>query len=281
MGSMKLTWPLLIGVILVVALAGCGQQSSAPQSAPPPADQNQPAATTPAPAAAPPPAAAPAAPAPAPAPAPPPSRKAPRPAAPAAEPREAPSQPAAAAPEPAPAPPPVVKTIAAGTAVSVQFLDGVSSKASRVGDGFRAKVMEDIVQDGVVVIPAGSMIYGDVTEAVPLKKIGGQAKLALEFSRLELASGGTAVIHASIAEIGKSETKKDAATIGGAAAGGALLGRLLSKDSKTKGTVVGALVGAAAGTAIAAGTKGQEVEIPAGTDMKIKLDEPVQVTVQP
>ena len=38
--------------------------------------------------------------------------------------------------------------------------------------------------------------------------------------------------------------------------------------------------GAAAGTGIAAGTKGQEIEIPAGTGMKIKLDEPVQVTLR-
>lgn len=135
--------------------------------------------------------------------------------------------------------------------------------------------------DGIAVIPAGSVVVGSVTEAVPLKKIGGQAKLALEFNKLELTSGRSAPIDASFAEQGKSETGKDAATIGGAAAGGALLGRILSKNDKTKGTVLGAIVGAAAGTAVASKTKGQEVEIPAGTVITLKLDQAAQITVIP
>jgi hypothetical protein len=175
-----------------------------------------------------------------------------------------------------------VKTVPAGTAVTVVFLDGVSSVASKAGDSFRTKVAKDIVVDGVTVIPAGSVLSGTVTEAVSLKKIGGKAKLTLDFSRLELPSGGTALVHATIVQIGKSETKKDAATIGGAAAGGALLGHVLDKgDHKTKGTVLGALAGAAAGTVIAAKTAGQEIEIPAGTESSLTLDRPAEVSVQP
>jgi outer membrane lipoprotein SlyB len=184
-------------------------------------------------------------------------------------------------PEPPPTREPVMKTVPAGTAIEVAFLDGLSSKASRTGDSFRARVAKDVMLDGIAVIPAGSVVVGSVTEAVPLKKIGGQAKLALEFNKLELTSGRSAPIDASFAEQGKSETGKDAATIGGAAAGGALLGRILSKNDKTKGTVLGAIVGAAAGTAVASKTKGQEVEIPAGTVITLKLDQAAQITVIP
>ncbi len=184
-------------------------------------------------------------------------------------------------PEPPPAREPVIKTVPAGTAIEVSFLDGVSSKGSRAGDSFRARVAKDVVEDGIVVIPVGSVVVGSVTEAVSLKKIGGQAKLGLAFDRLELTSGRNAPISASFAEAGKKETGRDAATIGGAAAGGALLGRLLSKDNKTKGTVIGALVGAATGTAIAAKTKGEEIEIPAGTVITLKLDQAVQIAVLP
>jgi hypothetical protein len=60
-----------------------------------------------------------------------------------------------------------------------------------------------------------------------------------------------------------------------------LLGRLLSHNDKTKGTLIGAAVGAAAGTGVAAATKGQEVELPAGTVLVLRLEQPLTVTVQP
>jgi len=230
-----------------------------------------------------------------------PARVAPEPAKPRAA---APQQPAERRPVPPPAPveaqppaaavappvpaaepvqvaPPITKTVAAGTPIDVIFLDGLSSETSQAGDTFRVRVAQDVVRDGVVVIPAGSVVVGSVLEAVPLKKIGGTAKLGLEFTSLELTSGRTVPISASFAEQGKSETKKDAATIGGAAAGGAVLGRLLSKKDKGKGTVLGALVGAAAGTAIAAKSQGEQVEVPVGTEVTLQLSKPVEITVRP
>ena len=84
-------------------------------------------------------------------------------------------------------------------------------------------------------------------------------------------------ISAWLAQKGKSETAKDAATIGGAAVVGAIVGHQVSDDDK--GTVIGAIVGGAAGTAIAASTKGKEIEIPAGTVSSIELGAPVEIEV--
>ena len=138
-----------------------------------------------------------------------------------------------------------------------------------------------VVVDGLTVIPEGATINGTVTEAIPLKKIGGAASLGLSFETVELAGGAKAAIVAGLHEKGKSESGKDAGTIAGATAGGALLGRLLSKNDKTKGTLIGAAVGAAAGTGAAAATKGKEVELPAGTLLALHLEQPMTVTVQP
>ena len=137
------------------------------------------------------------------------------------------------------------------------------------------------MQDNIAVIPAGSVVSGTVTQAKSLKKIGGRARVDVEFNTLELTSGRTAAIHSTFFERGKSETKKDAATIGGATAGGALLGRLIKDDDKSKGTLIGAVVGAAAGTAIAAKTDGEEVVITSGTRVSIELLEQVTVTIIP
>lgn len=183
--------------------------------------------------------------------------------------------------EPAPErkPEPVMMTVPQGAMFDVALIDPLSSKTSQVGDAFRARVTADVMQDGHVVIPAGAMVHGTVTEAVSLKKIGGTAKLGLQFTQLELPSGGSSTISATFSQKGKSETKKDAATIGGATAGGALLGRLLKDDDKGKGTVIGAVVGAAAGTAIAAKTKGQEIELAEGATLSLTLSAPAEVAV--
>ncbi|HXU82045.1 MAG TPA: glycine zipper domain-containing protein, partial [Polyangia bacterium] len=99
----------------------------------------------------------------------------------------------------------------------------------------------------------------------------------LKFTDLVLPSGQTVPIHASFLQEGRSETRKDAATIGGAAAGGAVLGRILSRKDRSRGAVIGAIIGAAAGTAIASRTPGEEVTIPEGTAVNLKLDDAVEI----
>jgi hypothetical protein len=203
------------------------------------------------------------------------------PAAPVSKPKAAPHATAKLEPAPTPKPEPVVKTIAAGTDLDAELVDGASSKTSHVGDVVRARVTKALVIDGLAVVPAGATIEGLVTEAVPLKTIGGAASLGLRFDTLDLGGGRRVAIASLVHQQGKSETGKDAGTIAGATAGGALLGRLLSHHDKTKGTLIGAVVGAAAGTGAAAATKGQEVELPAGTVLAIHLDQALEVTVQP
>jgi len=199
----------------------------------------------------------------------------PAPVQPAPKPRPKPTTP------PAPKPEPIVKTIGTGTDLDVVLLEGASSKTSQVGSAVRAQVTKAVVVDGVTVVAEGAIVHGTVTEAIPLKKIGGTASLGLRFDSLETADGARWPVECGLREQGKSETGKDAGTIAGATAGGALLGRLLSKHDKTKGTLIGAAVGAAAGTGAAAATKGQEVELLPGTPLSLHLEAPLTITVQP
>ncbi|MFL6193759.1 MAG: glycine zipper domain-containing protein [Thermoanaerobaculia bacterium] len=233
-----------------------------------------------------------------PAPPPPVRRETPRPApkpAPAPKPRAttpAPAPEPAREPAPAPAPAPREEpapeepreqprttsvTVPAGTVIDVEFTDDLASNTASAGDSFRVRVSHDIEEDGIVAIPAGSEILGQVTDAVPTRKIGGQARLALKFTDLVLPSGRTVPIDASFVQEGRKETGKDAATIGGGAAAGAVLGRILNKGNRSRGAVIGAIIGAAAGTAIASKTPGEEVVIPEGSVISLKLDESLRV----
>jgi hypothetical protein len=190
--------------------------------------------------------------------------------------------------EPAPGPVPAPRseaepprtapvTVAAGTTFEVEFAGGLASNTSSVGDTFRARVVSDVLQDGTVAIPAGSEVLGVVADAAGVRRIGGQAKLALSFTDLVLPSGATVPIRATFLEQGKSKVGKDAATIGGATAGGAILGRILGQGNRGKGTILGAIIGAAAGTAIASRSAGEEVVIPEGSVIHLQLTGAVDV----
>ena len=192
-----------------------------------------------------------------------------------AEPPVEPAQPIATVPEPA------VRTVAlrlpTATPIEIEFQDSLSSEASLVGDRFRASVVRDVLQDGIVAIPAGSEVLGTVSSVVGQKKIGGQQRLALSFDRVELPSGQSIGIQASLEVEGRSQKKKDAATIGGSAAGGAVLGRVLSR--KGKSAAIGAVLGAAIGTAVASKNAGDPVVIEPGSFAELLLEIPIHVTV--
>ena len=163
--------------------------------------------------------------------------------------------------------------VPAGTVLMVVFKETLSSATSRDGDRFRAEVVDPVRVNGRVAIPAGSVISGRVLSARPAAKLGSRrAQLNLEFTSLRIGSGRDNPISASFHEQGTSATRRDATTIGAAAAAGAVIGRVLGEDRKD--TVIGAVVGGAIGTGIAARNRGEEVTLPEGIAVEIRLDAP-------
>ncbi len=159
-----------------------------------------------------------------------------------------------------------------GTVLVVGFRDTLSSATSQPGDRFAAELVEPVLLNGRVAIPGGAVITGRVLSVEPGKRFGGRAQLNLEFTGLQVGAGRESPISASFAGQGASQTRRDATTIGAAAAGGAVLGHAIGKDDKD--TVLGALIGGAIGTGIAARNKGEEVTLPEGVAVAIKLDAP-------
>jgi len=165
--------------------------------------------------------------------------------------------------------------IPSGTELSLALDTPLSSETSQAGDSFSATVVEPIVIEGREVIPAGSAIEGKVTEATPAKRGAGEARLALSFSALRLASGYHTGIVGSFQEVSASKKGRNAAVIGGSAAGGALLGRILGKD--TRSTVIGAIIGGGIGTAVLVGREREQAVLPADTPFGIRLEQAIQV----
>jgi len=201
-----------------------------------------------------------------------------------AAPEPAPAQEPAAEPVPVPEEQPVEASqtvevsVPAGKMLDVRLKQSLASNTSKSGDIFRVQIAHDVRVDGVVAIPRGSEIVGVVTEAAPLPRIGGRARLTLKLTDLVLPSGSTMPIHASLVQEGPNKTGRDAAVVGGSAAGGAILGNILGKGGK--GSVVGAIMGAVAGAAIASRTGREEVTIPEGSVLGVQLNDALAVQAQ-
>jgi len=201
----------------------------------------------------------------------PPSAAEPNPSIPAETPPEWSSEP------PAPAPAPIPVTLASGTLVTVEFQQTLSSHESTAGQSFSVRVAEPVrVAEGVA-IPTGSVVSGKVTEAKPAKKIGGSARLAVEFVSVRLPGGETLPFAAAFSSKGKSSTGKDVGIIAGAAAGGAILGNQVLDDD---GSATGALIGAAAGAIAVSQTRAKPVVIEAGTLTNLELTAPISLTIR-
>ncbi len=87
---------------------------------------------------------------------------------------------------PAPLPPGV---LGEGTLIRVQLLNELSSTLSERGEAFRGRVATDVLQDGNVVIPAGSEIDGHVAQ-VSSGHFAGHGSILLEPETVTLATGG-------------------------------------------------------------------------------------------
>ena len=179
-----------------------------------------------------------------------------------------------ASPRPAPRRPSPV-TVPDGTQLQVVLNEDLSSGVNHVGDRFSVEVTDPVMIAGREAIPAGSTVHGTVEEVKKAARGAGNASMTLAFTELELPSGYSTEMSATLSEQTEGKKKRNAAVIGGSAAGGAILGKLIGKD--TKGAVVGGLVGGAIGTGIILSKEGAQVELPSGTPIALVLSQPLQV----
>lgn len=195
-----------------------------------------------------------------------------------------PSRPPAPKPRPAPAAPaaPATRTAAAGTMLDLAVSDTLSSHTTKVGDAFTASVVSDVKDaNGRVVIPAGSIVHGSVTEVKPAPNPSTPGTLTLSLTSVSV--GGTSYpIDARIDSVetvrqGRGVTGGDVAKVGAGAAAGAILGRVLGKNAK--GAIIGGVVGGAVGAGVAAQSKDADIVLPAGAHINASLVSALTVKV--
>jgi hypothetical protein len=86
---------------------------------------------------------------------------------------------------PAPLPP---GTLGEGAVIRVRLMDRLSTAMNESGDAFRTRVVSDVIQDGQVLIPAGSEIDGKV-DSVSSGHFAGHGSMRLQPEFVILADG--------------------------------------------------------------------------------------------
>jgi hypothetical protein len=164
------------------------------------------------------------------------------------------------------------------TILLVELQTGLSSDVSQRGDRFTARVVDPRDYEGAIV-------EGHVTRVKRPGKVKGTAELQLSFDQIRLPDNRWANFHAEVVEVmpgggsnagdvdkeggvkGRDSTKDDVAKVGATTGIGAIIGAIAGGG---KGAAIGAAIGASVGTAGVLTSRGKELRLDRGQQLKIR-----------
>ena len=176
-------------------------------------------------------------------------------------------------------------SLPAGSTFDVELGTRIHTGESNVGDKIQAKLITPLKgDDGSTIAPAGAVIHGEIAELTRASKSRAEedrASVKLAFTSVETVFGektlAATVTNVESLKAG-STTKRDALVIAGSAAAGAILGKVAGHD--TKDAMIGGLAGAVIGTGVVMAQKGHELEIPAGSKVSLRSDQPITIVAR-
>lgn len=169
-------------------------------------------------------------------------------------------------------------TIPAGTTLVAALQRSISTERSHPGDPVDLRLVEPVRLAGKDDLAPGAVIRGEVVEAKGGGRVSGAPTLAIRFDQIEVDGEPYPISAESFRVTGQSDAGKSVAQIGGGTVLGGALGGILGGggDDVAKGAVVGAVLG----TGVAVATKGDEIVLPAGQKVKVRLSDTARVEVR-
>ena len=158
----------------------------------------------------------------------------------------------------------IAADIPAGTEVSVRLGQTISSDKAKSGDSWTGTLANDIVVSGNTVAKKGDPVEGKVVTAEASGRLKGKAVLDLQLSSIN----GTPVVTSTYGSEGSGHTTRNAASIGGGAAAGAVIGAIAGGG---RGAAIGSGIGGAAGAGGAAATGKKDIKYPVETILSFTI----------
>jgi len=180
-------------------------------------------------------------------------------------------------------------TLPSGTRVGVILENGISTNSAKPGDSVYFRTSFPITMNNKVVVPVGSYLRGEVTDAKRPGRVKGKGELRIRLNTMILPNGYTVDLNAEPHSTdGSSGTKtdsegkitgpggkgKDAETIATTTAAGAGIGAIAAGG---KGAGIGAGIGGVAGLAAVLLSRGPDAQLPRGSSMDLVLEHDLQL----
>lgn len=168
--------------------------------------------------------------------------------------------------------------VPSGTEISVRTNEAIDSTTASEGRKFSGAVEKDVTgSGGQVLIPKGSPAELTVNK-VSSGGTTGSAEVALGLHAIQIG-GRQYLVNSADTQQGNDQgigkNKRTGKYIGGGAVLGTLIGAIAGGG---KGAAIGAAAGAAAGGTAQVLTRGKEVKIPAESNLRFRLDQPLRLS---
>ena len=175
-----------------------------------------------------------------------------------------------------------------GTRLKGMLQQPISTQTTRAGSRFMAALTQDVKRNGVVFLPAGSMVYGRITQIHGGRRISGPSAIRLQPESVSLPNGTTYKLIAEVTDldhfddshvnsegtiVGSSHGKATAAILGATTGTAVIAGALI-------GGGVGAVVGLGVGAGVATVwwlKQDRQQELPSGTEIVFTLNNPLHI----
>jgi len=179
-----------------------------------------------------------------------------------------------------------IAQLQAGTKFNVYLQNAINTATASQGDSVIAVMQDNLIYNGNIVIPQGSLVYGTLTKARNATYGSLNGKIVINFNKIVTPENmiyniSTEKIDFVVSNEGKvSESAKSA--LSSAAAGallGLLFGLLSDNGHAARSAAIGAGIGAGSSVIYSAAEKGVDAEIPSFTELELTLTSPLTVNI--
>ena len=178
--------------------------------------------------------------------------------------------------------------VPAGTAIMVRLETTLATFSNRPGDPFRGSLSQPVVVNGQTLIPAGATVEGRVTKVSEPRRISGKPTIGILPEAVILPTGERYYLDATLTDTnirgsdvnsegqfkGSTHDRRDTLEQGGGTASGMIIGGLVGGPA---GVLVGGVIGAGGTTGYWL-AKHRSATLPAGTELTLELNRPLQMT---
>jgi hypothetical protein len=173
--------------------------------------------------------------------------------------------------------PPAMLVLPAGTIITVEASELLSSDDQHEGDSFVAELQQPLVIDGWVVARPGQSVVGRIAGAKKAGRVKGTSKLSLELQQIALVDGHQTPLKSDLVEnSGATSHGRDLAAVAVTTGVGAAVGAVCG----VRGAAIGAAVGATVAVAGVLLTRGEKTVVGPEKLLTFRLMSPLTVSTE-